>query len=67
MRRPITTAPIAREVRRDQIVVGASLTAFEAVLCAPRGEAEEPLVEQEAVPAERLFERLVRPGDETVE
>src|SRR6476661_540953 len=51
----------------DDVVVGVRLATGPAVALTPRGEAVDPLVEPLAALAERLLDRLVRPGDEAVE
>src|SRR5260370_33590426 len=47
--------------------VGALLAALQALLCAPAGGLEDPLVQAQSPFADRVLKALIGPGDETVE
>ena len=51
----------------QELVVGAGLAAREAVRLPPALEPNGPLVQLVPTPAQRLLERRIRPGDETVD
>ena len=66
MRRPMTYG-IVRSASRGGDLRPRSTLRLEPVLRTPALEPDDPLVQLLAALAERLFERLIRPGDEAVE